>query len=361
MRVTFVLPEFNLSGGVRVAAIYAAHLRRKGHAVTAIALHDPPPSLRRIVGSLLRGHGWPKPGQGGKPSHFDDLDVQRLILYLTDRPNPDEVPDADVVVATWWETAEWITKLPASKGARVHFVQGYEVFAGKPEVIDAVYALPTPKIVVSGWLRDIVRDKFHQEPIALVPNAVDLNLFHAPARGKQAVPTVGTIYSAVGIKGTDICLRAIDLAAKQLPGLKLVAMSNYPLEPGLPLPPGTDFILHARDQQLRENYARCDAWLSGSREEGFGLPILEAMACRTPVIATPAGAAPELLAKGGGILVPPENPEAMAEAIIKICSFPEAEWRALSDKALATATGFTWDDAAELFEATLQKLTVGRA
>jgi len=44
------------------------------------------------------------------------------------------------------------------------------------------------------------------------------------------------------------------------------------------------------------------------------LPILEAMACRTPVIGTPAGPAPELLGAGGGILVRPEDPADMAMA-----------------------------------------------
>src|SRR5262249_39465262 len=114
------------------------------------------------------------------------------------------------------------------------------------------------------------------------------------------------------------------------------------------------FVTEARDQTLRDAYAGCDAWLSGTREEGFGLPILEAMACRTPVIATPAGAAPELLAKGGGLLVPHEDPAAMAQAIVQICSLPEPEWKALSDAALATATGYTWDDATDLFEKALQ-------
>ena len=70
----------------------------------------------------------------------------------------------------------------------------------------------------------------------------------------------------------------------------------------MPLPRDTEFHLRPPQDRIRDIYSKCDAWLFGSRSEGFGLPILEAMACRTPVIGTPAGAAPELLGDGRGIL-----------------------------------------------------------
>src|SRR5213076_2618834 len=106
----------------------------------------------------------------------------------------------------------------------------------------------------------------------------------------------------------------------------------------LKLPRDFELSIQPKQEKLREIYAKADAWLFASRSEGFGLPILEAMACRTPVIATPAGAAPELLASGGGVLVPPENPAAIAQAIEQICAMDNSSWRAMSDKALSTAT-----------------------
>ena len=96
-------------------------------------------------------------------------------------------------------------------------------------------------------------------------------------------------------------------------------------------------------------------WLFSSRSEGFGLPLLEAMACRTPVIATPAGAAPEVCAGGGGILVPIDDPADMARAIERVAGLPEAAWREMSDKAHATASRYTWDDATDRFEAALNR------
>ncbi len=130
----------------------------------------------------------------------------------------------------------------------------------------------------------------------------------------------------------------------------------------MPLPSGAEFHFKAPESKLKELYSQCDAWLFGTRKEGFGLPILEAFACRTPVIGTPAGAAPELLEQGGGILIPMEHPQAMSDAIEKIIAMPESDWRGLSDAGYATASRYTWDDATDAFEAALKRaVEVGKS
>ena len=161
---------------------------------------------------------------------------------------------------------------------------------------------------------------------------------------------IGLMYSSVPFKGCDISLEAFQLARGWIPDLRLVSFGDCASIPDLPLPAGTDHTVRPRQDRIREIYARCDAWLFGSRSEGFGLPILEAMVCRTPVIGTPAGAAPELLAGGGGLLVAPEDPHDMARAIVEIANLDDRRWVEMSDLALATANRYTWDDATDRFE-----------
>ncbi len=156
-------------------------------------------------------------------------------------------------------------------------------------------------------------------------------------------------------KAVILVLKPLTLATEQIPNLRLLAFGKKDPTEDLPLPENTTYIKQPPQNEIKNIYAQCDGWLFGSTLEGFGLPILEAMACRTPVIGTPAGAAPELLSQGGGILVKPEDPEDMAKAIIKICQMSNEEWRSMSDKAYSTATGYTWDDAAKLFEQALYK------
>ena len=85
------------------------------------------------------------------------------------------------------------------------------------------------------------------------------------------------------------------------------------------------------------------------------------MACRTPVIGTPAGAAPEVIARGGGLLVPQEDPEAMSRAILGLNDMSQESWKALSGAARETAISFSWDLAATAFETTLLELCRARA
>ena len=227
--------------------------------------------------------------------------------------------------------------------------------------MDATCRLPIPKIVIAKWVTELLGSRFGQVPVALVSNSVDTQLFTAPPRQKQIVPTVGFTYTPMHNKGADITIAAIELARKELPALKVISFGSMMVTPELPLPADTEFFFRVPDRELPTLYASCDAWLFGTRIEGFGLPILEAMACRTPVIGTPAGAAPELLALGGGIAVPMENPQAMADAILRIAGMPENDWRELSDSAHTTATSYTWDDATDRLETALEHIRAGAA
>jgi len=351
MRLTFICPPFDLSGGQRVIATYADRLRRRGHYVVVVSPPHQRPTTQQIVYSLLRERRWPVlPGS----SHFDWAETERHILDRY-RPVVDaDVPDADVVIATWWETAEWVMALSPSKGAKVYFLQHHEVFEYLPvKRVEATWRFPMQKITVAQWLADLAREQYGDPKAQVVPNAVDQRLFHAKPRGKNSVPTVGFMYSSARFKGSDISLEAFRLASKQLPDLRLVSFGLDKYNSRLPLPSGIRYYSNPLQNQIRDIYQSCDAWLFGSRSEGFGLPILEAMACRTPVIGTPAGASPELLAGGGGVLVRPEDPADMAAGIVRLCNLSAIEWRTLSDVAYNTAMKYNWDDATALFEKAL--------
>lgn len=355
MRITFVLPPVDLSGGVRVVAVYAERLKRRGHEVVAVSPPHRQPTWRERVRFWWRGTPPPAEARSG-PSHFDDVDVEHRELDDYRPIVAKDLPDSDLVIATWWETAEWVNDLPASKGAKVHFIQDYEIWNGQKDRVDAVCRLPLPKITPARWVKELLETQFDAKPedVTLVPNSVDLDRFRAPPRGKQPVPTVGLTYTPFRNKGCDISIEACKLARQRLPDLQVVSFGSAAVSPNLPLPEGTQFVHCAPEPMLRDLYARCDAWLFGTRVEGFGLPILEAMACRTPVIGTPAGAAPELLASGGGVLVGHEDPPAMADAIVRVCTQPDPAWREMSEKAYRTASRYTWDDATDLFESALR-------
>lgn len=357
MKITIFVGRADLCGGQRVIHIYAQKLTERGHEVLVIARPPRKPTLReklrwKLLKKPLPAIARPSASYFDKDKYPRDYDFKFLPEH---RPaTAADVPDADVVVATWWETAEWVNLFPARKGAKVYFLQHFETFAGPPAQVEATWRLPMHKVCVAEWLIDLAKNKFNDPTAELVSNAVDLDQFTAPPRGKQPVPTVGVMYSWVDFKGCDISFKAYEIARQTVPNLKLVSIGAVDPHPSLPLPEGTDFRFQPPQDQLKDYYAKCDAWLFGSRSEGFGLPILESMSCRTPVIATPAGAAPELVGEGGGILVPMEDPQAMADAILNVVSMNDAEWKAMSDKAWDTAQRHNWDAATDQFEAALK-------
>jgi glycosyltransferase involved in cell wall biosynthesis len=281
-----------------------------------------------------------------------------LRVIESRRPIVDrDVPDADVVIATWWETAEWVNKLSPSKGAKAYFIQDFGAHDGQPmEKLIETWKMPMHGIVISKYIEDLEKEHAGDaNEMSYVPNSVDLEQFRSPPRGKQPKPIVGTMYSQSHFKGCDIAIEAVEIAQKTLPDLELHGFGANVPNMDMHWPDWLQFRRRVPDNELKDIYAGCDAWLFPPRKEGYGLPVLEAMACRTPVIATPAGAAPELIsAKGGGILVPHEDPSAMAEAIVKICSLADNDWRRISDAAYATVTGYTWEDATARFEAALR-------
>jgi glycosyltransferase involved in cell wall biosynthesis len=357
MRVTFLLPSGGLSGGVRVVATYAEALARLGHQVVVVHSAFQTPSLKAKVRSLIRERRWPK-SVAQAPSHLHDRRIETRVVPFG-RPFSDaDLPDADVVVATWWETAEWAARLSSRKGAKAYFIQGHETaFPGQPiERIEATYRLPFHRITISRWLVEILRDQYGVRDLILVPNGVDLQQFQAAPRGKQATPTFGFVYSRVPLKGCDVMLEAVELARREIPSLALVVFGGEPPGPPHVFPPDTLFVTRPPPDQLRELYARCDGWLFASRSEGFGLPLLEALACRTPIIATPVGVAPELVDEGGGLLVRPDDPADMSEAILRISRMSADAWTTLSERAHAIAVARSWSSSVKLMEQALQTI-----
>jgi glycosyltransferase involved in cell wall biosynthesis len=354
MRITFVSPIVNLGGGTRVMAIHAAALARMGHAVQVVS---PPPRrlpLRRRVKALLQGKGWPR-NVTRPASHLDGLALEHRVLERW-RPVVDaDVPDADVVVATWWETAEWVAALHPRKGAKAYFIQHHEIFPYTPaERVRATYRLPLHKIVIAPWLARLMREEYGDPVIDLVPNSVDRSQFHAPPRGKQPRPTVGFLYSRAGFKGVDVTLKAIRHLRESIPSLRVLSFGSQRPEGDPLFLPWIEFEFCPAQDRLRDIYACCDAWLTASRSEGFNLPAMEAMACRAPVVATPTGWPAEAVVSGAnGMLVGFDDDRALAKAAQTILALPPAQWRAMSDRAYATASAGSWEQSSRMFEAAL--------
>jgi glycosyltransferase involved in cell wall biosynthesis len=101
-------------------------------------------------------------------------------------------------------------------------------------------------------------------------------------------------------------------------------------------------------EELVRQYNRAQLLVSPSLYEGFGLPAAEALACGTPVVATTAGALPEIVEEGvSGLLVPPGDAPPLANAIQVLLEDPERSRTMGTAGARRMRERFSWRRTAE--------------
>jgi len=98
----------------------------------------------------------------------------------------------------------------------------------------------------------------------------------------------------------------------------------------------------APDADLPVFYSAADVYVQPSYVEGFGLPVLEAMACGTPVVCSNAGALPEVAGEAG-LLVEPGDARALAETVAAVLGNANLRQQ-MMEKGLARSAQFTWEE-----------------
>ncbi|WP_329457400.1 glycosyltransferase family 4 protein [Streptomyces sp. NBC_01497] len=140
----------------------------------------------------------------------------------------------------------------------------------------------------------------------------------------EAAPVVVCVGRLCRQKGQDILLRAWDTVTREVPGARLVLVGDGPDAASLSAaaPPSALFTGTVAD--TARWYRAADLVVLPSRWEGMALSPLEAMACGRPVVLTDVDGARESLPPGhaGACLVPPEDPAALAAAVVALLRDP---------------------------------------
>ena len=219
------------------------------------------------------------------------------------------------------------------------------------------------------------------ERIVAIPNGVDLARFHPADRPTkmqlrrelglpEASPIVLYTGRIVTSKGVMVLAEAWRAVAARHRHAKLALLgtgegSHDPCDAAL-----TAFL---DEHGLREscllpgNSDAPQAWLGAadlfvfpSFYEGFGLSLVEAMACGLPVVTTPVGVAPDLVVSGvNGSLVPVGDATALADALTALLGEP-ASWQRLGAAAREAVGRFSFEAVADAYAALLRDLVDGR-
>lgn len=284
--ITFLFPSPGLSpaGGYKVVYEYANRLASDGFGVNIV-----------YAGSIF----WSK-----KPLYYKITNciryIQRSILGYSCRQwfaldhrvkevyalslNYRHVPKSDIYIATSPYTAMYLNEYPIDSSCKYYFIQGYENWGGvTDELLRHTYHYDLRIIVISRWLGKVMEEE--QVHYDIVTNGFDFNYFHltVPIQNKNKYEVV-MIYSPIENKGCKYGFDALKKVKKIFPQLHVTLFGSVAEPNDLP----EWFVYYYQPDKDLHNQILNNAaiYLATSFQEGWGLPIGEAMICGQAVVCT---------------------------------------------------------------------------
>ncbi|MBI2104343.1 MAG: glycosyltransferase family 4 protein [Candidatus Omnitrophica bacterium] len=238
-------------------------------------------------------------------------------------------------------------------------------------------------VAISEPVRQHLRTAFRvpDSRIRLIPNGVDPAHFaetpdaavvaqyrerHQLPDGQPVIGTVGRLASG-GIKGLDLLLGAAHALRQEQPNLHILIVGEGPRRPLLErLVRDLGLAAHVRfagaAADVRVPLAVMQVFAFPVRwQEGFGLALIEAMAAGKPIVATRAGAVPDIVEDGrSGLLVSPEDPASLAQGIARLLRDPAAASRMGREAQARVREAFSLEQMIERLEAVYRELADGK-
>jgi glycosyltransferase involved in cell wall biosynthesis len=292
LQLAYLLEDTTLFGGVKIVLHHATLLAARGHRVSVIS-------------------------KGEKPSWFPLTAEFRRVADFS----PQSLPGSGLLVATFWTTIAPVVAAAAQRA--VHYCQGFEAIYTHnahehPAILEA-YSSAIPGWALAPHLAGILRERFGRSAM-VVPPALAPHWRPRLRLGPRRTPRVLVVHPFENDwKGVKTALQAIALLRHQGVACRTVRVSQWPLsEAERQVLPPDEFHCHLTPAAVARLVRGADLMLAPSWEqEGFGLPVLEAMACGVPVVASDISAF-QGFAAAAAILVPAHDPGAFASEAARL-------------------------------------------
>ncbi|MCS4487689.1 glycosyltransferase family 4 protein [Streptococcus sciuri] len=336
MKINFILPFKRMTGGIRVVYIYANYLVEQGHDVTCYvpmisykgkgqsALYR----LKASLGNTIKKEQW-----------FDRKFSIQLVPYINEK----FIRDADVSVATAWQTAYDVARFSEKKGRKYYFIQGYEIFNGDKNRVEASYELPLHLITVTKGLKKTI-SQFTSKDIDIVYNGLADDEYIKGDKSLEATPSVVMMYHESEHKRTQDGLKIIKKLKERYPSLKVNIFGRRIPEK---LPNAYHVAVNPERFVILEMYRKSDIYLFTSDIESWGLPIVEAMANKCVVVGRKLGALSELGNETNAVIV--EHLEDIEEAVSSLLEDRD-KLKKIQEKAYQTVQPLHWKNSCRKFE-----------
>ncbi len=247
---------------------------------------------------------------------------------------------------------------------RLHRRAYYALLAGLER---RIYANPRVSLsAVSQRTATLLKDYFRRQDVRVIPNGVDAIQFspsarlalRAQARSRRAIQETDFVILLIGndwrVKGLETVLRAVS-TVREIPILVIAAGDDSPdffRETAKSLGIFERCRFESSREDVLDFYAAADLYVSPSREDSFGLPVAEAMACGLPVITSLCAGVAALIRDGvdGFVLRQLDDCEELARMLQRL-HVDEVLRRSVGAAAANAAQDWTWDrNAAEVWQ-----------
>ena len=218
-----------------------------------------------------------------------------------------------------------------------------------------------PFEVVSGSCRDeLVGMGVSADSISVVHNGLDAGIMDAPDRmdrpaapGRKEPGLIVYLGRLKKYKNVDHLIQALAIVREEVPGARLLIAGTgdrraalEALTRSLDLEGAVEFAGYVSESEKISLLTRAEVAAYPSSKEGWGITVIEANACGTPVVATRVSGLRDAVVDGEtGLLTPPGDRKAMARALIGLLREPDERER-LARNAQARSRRFTWDETA---------------
>lgn len=264
-----------------------------------------------------------------------------------------QIPDCDVNIAHSYRDVFPVYE--SCKGVPVHYMQHDEVLISSDKHVKMVgseaYSLPIKRTVNSLWLKQRMKENYNLE-LPLVNPAIDHSIFHPyPVDRNDDKHIVMCFARQQDWKGFQDAIAAMKIVKKSVDRIEFRVFGRK--EVAINEPFSYTFYKNPTDQQLAELYSSSDLSICPSWFESFPLPPIESMACGCPTVTTRYGTEDYAFNEQNALVVPPRNPQLMADAIIRLLK-EEGLREKFRKNGPITAKEFTWqktvDRVEEIFE-----------
>lgn len=250
---------------------------------------------------------------------------------------------------------------PASHSQHKMLRGAYDSFVGK-----GTFKRASHIITITGIEKNYVAKRFQvpKDKMTPIPNGIDLSKYRnlGYEREENTLLFVGRLSP---VKRLDLLLKAVAQVKRRIPNIKLriigrdwgVKSQLIAQAKELNIIKNISFLHEIPVEKLVEHYNRAKVFVLTSKYEAFGITIMEAIGCETPVVVTAVGGVPEVVGDSG--ILCKENESDVARGILELLT-NEKKYSDLKDKAKNRRLKFSWDDIAQRVKLVYEDILNGR-